>query len=505
MRSATGCGAICARQVPVSAIASHGGAKYTAPTIVTAQVLDDLRALVPLAPLHQPHNVAAIDAFAARSPDVPQVACFDTSFHRGQPAVAELVPLPAAIRDRGVQRYGFHGLSYEYIAHTLPTAAPEIADGRVIVAHLGSGASLCALANRKSRDCSFGFTPLDGLCMGTRPGALDPGIVLYMLQTLGLSAKEIEATLYKKSGLLAFRYQQRHARLARERCTAGASRGRLFRLSRGQGDRRVRGRARGRRRSGIHGRHRRALGGNSGADLRRFGVARDRARREQQLEAWPAHLDGKEPCVGVGHSDQRRTDDCAAYRAVARPHRATSLNACASEEESMAATAPQKQPTRDEKIESPWRGFRSGLWQKEIDVRDFIQQNYEPYDGDESFLAPATERTKGIWRKLEALFVEERKKGVLDVSQIPSSITAHAPGYIDRDKELIVGLQTEAPLKRAICRTAVSGSCRARSRPMATSRTRTSSRRSRNTARRTTTPSSTLTRPTFAAAGAHTS
>jgi acetate kinase len=133
---------------------------------------------------------------------VPQVACFDTSFHRGQPAVAELVPLPAAIRDRGVQRYGFHGLSYEYIAEILPTAAPEIADGRVIAAHLGSGASLCALANRKSRDCSFGFTPLDGLCMGTRPGSLDPGIVLYMVQTLGLSPKEIETTLYKKSGLL---------------------------------------------------------------------------------------------------------------------------------------------------------------------------------------------------------------------------------------------------------------------------------------------------------------
>jgi acetate kinase len=180
----------------------HGGAKYTAPTVVTAEVLDELRALVPLAPLHQPHNVAAIEAFAARLPDVPQVACFDTSFHRGQPAVAELVPLPAAIRDRGVQRYGFHGLSYEYIAEILPTVAPEIAGGRVIVAHLGSGASLCALANRRSRDCSFGFTPLDGLCMGTRPGALDPGIVLYMLQTLGLSAKEIETTLYKKSGLL---------------------------------------------------------------------------------------------------------------------------------------------------------------------------------------------------------------------------------------------------------------------------------------------------------------
>ena len=178
----------------------HGGAKYAAPTIVTDQVIDDLRALVPLAPLRQPHNVAAIEAFAARLTDVPQVACFDTSFHRGQPAVAELVPLPAAIRDRGVQRYGYHGLSYEYIAEILPTAAPEIAMGRVIVAHLGSGASLCALANRRSRDCSFGFTPLDGLCMGTGPA---PSIPESLTRgTFELSAKEIETTLYKKSGLL---------------------------------------------------------------------------------------------------------------------------------------------------------------------------------------------------------------------------------------------------------------------------------------------------------------
>jgi len=123
----------------------HGGAQYTGPCVVTPKVLDDLRALIPLAPLHQPYNLAAIEALSARLPDVPQVACFDTSFHRGQPAVAELVPLPKAIRDTGVQRYGFHGLSYEYIASVLPEVAPDVADGRVIAAHLGSGASLCAL------------------------------------------------------------------------------------------------------------------------------------------------------------------------------------------------------------------------------------------------------------------------------------------------------------------------------------------------------------------------
>ena len=180
----------------------HGGSRHAAPALVTDEVLADLRALVPLAPLHQPHNLAAIDVLRERQPDVPQVACFDTSFHRGQSAVAELVPLPNRIRDQGVQRYGFHGLSYEYIASTLPQAAPEIADGRVIVAHLGSGASLCALKKRKSVDCSFGFTALDGLCMGTRPGALDPGVVLHLFQTLKMSAKEVEAMLYKESGLL---------------------------------------------------------------------------------------------------------------------------------------------------------------------------------------------------------------------------------------------------------------------------------------------------------------
>jgi acetate kinase len=180
----------------------HGGLEYTKPVRMTPEVLTGLERFIPLAPLHQPHNLAPIEAFRERLPDVPQVACFDTGFHRGQPAVAELVALPREIRDKGVQRYGFHGLSYEYIASVLPEAAPEIADGRVIVAHLGSGASLCALRARKSVECSFGFTALDGLCMGTRPGAIDPGVILYLFQTLGMSAKDVESLLYKKSGLL---------------------------------------------------------------------------------------------------------------------------------------------------------------------------------------------------------------------------------------------------------------------------------------------------------------
>ena len=180
----------------------HGGARFDRPVIVTPEVLGELKALIPLAPLHQPYNLAAIEAVFEGLAGVPQVACFDTSFHRSQPAVADVVPLPKEICRSGLQRYGFHGLSYEYIASVLPQAAPEIAEGRVIVAHLGSGASLCALRNRKSVDNSFGFTALDGLCMGTRPGAVDPGVILYLFQTLGLGAKDVETILYKKSGLL---------------------------------------------------------------------------------------------------------------------------------------------------------------------------------------------------------------------------------------------------------------------------------------------------------------
>jgi acetate kinase len=180
----------------------HGGNRYAAPTLITPAVLRDLRSLTPLAPLHQPHNLAAIDAVADALPEVPQVACFDTGFHRGHKAVADVVPLPIDVRRAGVQRYGFHGLSYEYIASVLPRIAPEVAAGRVIVGHLGSGASLCAMKSGRSVDSSFGFTALDGLCMGTRPGALDPGVVLYLFQGLGLTITEVETLLYKKSGLL---------------------------------------------------------------------------------------------------------------------------------------------------------------------------------------------------------------------------------------------------------------------------------------------------------------
>ena len=181
----------------------HGGARYTGPVIVTGQVLAELHGLIPLAPLHQPHNLAAIEAVSERLPGTPQVACFDTSFHRTQSTLAELIALPDEICQAGVRRYGFHGLSYEYIATALPRMAADIARARVIVAHLGNGASLCALRDGKSVDSSLGFTALDGLCMGTRPGEVDPGVILYLFQNLGLSAPEVETILYKKSGLLA--------------------------------------------------------------------------------------------------------------------------------------------------------------------------------------------------------------------------------------------------------------------------------------------------------------
>jgi acetate kinase len=191
-----------ARPVAVGHRVVHGGIAYAEPVLVDAGVMTALEALVPLAPLHQPHNLAAIRAIGERFPGLPQVACFDTAFHRGHPQLADLFALPFELYEAGVRCYGFHGLSYEYIAGALPTVVPEIAHGKVVVAHLGNGASLCALQDGRSMDSTMTFTALDGLPMGTRTGALDPAVVLYLLQERHMSAKEIENLLYKKSGLL---------------------------------------------------------------------------------------------------------------------------------------------------------------------------------------------------------------------------------------------------------------------------------------------------------------
>ncbi len=179
----------------------HGGPDYSEPTIVDSAVLNKLERFAPLAPLHQPNNLGPIRAILERLPHMLQVACFDTAFHRGHPEVADRFAIPEQLYAEGVRRYGFHGLSYEYIARRLGEVAPEVARRRVVIAHLGSGASMCALCGGKSIESTMGFTALDGLPMGTRPGQLDAGIVLYLMSEKGMAAKEIEHFLYNDCGL----------------------------------------------------------------------------------------------------------------------------------------------------------------------------------------------------------------------------------------------------------------------------------------------------------------
>lgn len=180
----------------------HGGMRYSAPVQLDATVLDYLDTLNPLAPLHQPHNLAVVRAIAQELPDAQQIGCFDTAFHQGHDTVTEMFALPYAMYEAGVRRYGFHGLSYEYIAGALPDLAPTIAGKRVIAAHLGNGASLCAINGGRSVDSTMGFSALDGLPMGTRCGQLDPGVILYLLRERGMTAGDLEALFYKQSGLL---------------------------------------------------------------------------------------------------------------------------------------------------------------------------------------------------------------------------------------------------------------------------------------------------------------
>jgi acetate kinase len=180
----------------------HGGSRYSKPARVTPELLVELDALVPLAPLHEPHNLAPIRMAMQLNPELPQVACFDTAFHRTASEIEQAFALPYALYDEGVRRYGFHGLSYEYIASVLPGQAPDLADGRVVVAHLGNGCSACAMKSGVSVATTMGFTALDGLPMGTRCGALDPGVVLHLIQQKGLSADEVTDLLYRRSGML---------------------------------------------------------------------------------------------------------------------------------------------------------------------------------------------------------------------------------------------------------------------------------------------------------------
>ena len=180
----------------------HGGLEFMEPTLVDAAVLARLERYCPLAPLHQPHNLAAIRLMLERMPGVPEVACFDTAFHRTIPEVAQLFALPPRFAAAGVRRYGFHGLSYEYVASVLPSLDERAACGRTVVFHLGNGSSMCAMAGGRSVATTMGFTAVDGLPMGTRTGALDPGVLLFMFDEMGMSVREMEHLLYRESGLL---------------------------------------------------------------------------------------------------------------------------------------------------------------------------------------------------------------------------------------------------------------------------------------------------------------
>lgn len=180
----------------------HGGERYAEPLLLDRRAVDELAQFNPLAPLHQPHNLDAIRTFLELAPQMPQVACFDTAFHRSKPALTQSFALPRALTAQGIKRYGFHGLSYEYIARSLPEHLGARADGRVVVAHLGNGASMCAMRERRSVDSTMGFTALEGLMMGTRCGSLDPGVLLYLMEYRSMDVKQLTHLLYKESGLL---------------------------------------------------------------------------------------------------------------------------------------------------------------------------------------------------------------------------------------------------------------------------------------------------------------
>ncbi|MCC7045604.1 MAG: acetate/propionate family kinase [Alphaproteobacteria bacterium] len=208
----------------------HGGREFPRAVLVDEGVLERLRALVPLAPLHQPHNLSPIRAIRRALPGLPQVACFDTAFHRTQPWQAETFALPARFTDQGILRYGFHGLSYEYIAEALRGLDPALEQGKVVVAHLGNGASMCALAGGKSVATTMGFTPIDGLPMGTRSGAIDPGVILHLLRQRGMSADQVERLLVHESGLLGVSGISSDMRTLREKAASAPGAARALRF-----------------------------------------------------------------------------------------------------------------------------------------------------------------------------------------------------------------------------------------------------------------------------------
>jgi acetate kinase len=281
----------------------HGAQKFSQPVVLDAAMVDALRGFIPLAPLHQPHNLAGIDALGAALPGVPQVACFDTAFHRSQPELAQLFALPRAITAEGVRRYGFHGLSYEYIAEALPRhIAPAQARGRVIVAHLGNGASMCAMHDLKSQASTMGFTAVDGLMMGTRTGNLDPGVLLYLMDYRGMGSRELTQLLYKESGLLGVSGISQDMRILLESSAPEATRGGGPVLLPHPARNRLAGRGAGRaRRTGVHRRHRRTRRGGARKGVRRPRLARRLPRPGRQCGQ-------RDPNFRRGQPDRRLRD-----------------------------------------------------------------------------------------------------------------------------------------------------------------------------------------------------
>ena len=408
---------------------------------------------MPLAPLHQPYNLAAIEAVRERLPDVPQVACFDTSFHRGQPEVAAIVPLPRDIRRGGVQRYGFHGLSYEYIASALPKVAPEIAAGRVIVAHLGSGASMCAMKegqeHRQHARLHRARWPVHGhearRGRSRRHPLSLPGARARPPRTSRRSSTRSPAcSAFPGSATTCAtcsRSDAPAARLAIDYFVYRAAKeiGALAAVL-----------------GGIDGLVFTAGIGENSAEIRQriceaSAWLGDRIDPDANARRTPSDLDRGQPRVGVGHSDERGTDDRPAHRRRCWACRGASLRSRTKEH---CHGQRRQSPATIRLHEEPASRLGRLSIRPLAEGRSTSATSSSRTTSRTTATSPSSRRPprgrKRIWDTLNALFVEERKKGVLDVSQIPSSITAHAPGYIDRENEIIVGLQTDAPLKRAI-------------------------------------------------------